>query len=197
MLRRLAAKQIQPDDVARVVINEPDQVSILAPEPEREDVRLPHLVGGAALKEAWLGRVAPRLGLGLLHQVVLVQRTPHGLVAARQKQHPPQHLGDLLHAETRVLLLQLGDLRFDRRREFRSPSANRGRLQSLFAQLTVAAHPLRERAGANTQLAGDQLVRKAFLQSQFDSLQSQLERMLPAAPPRQPPRGLGFLLPLL
>jgi hypothetical protein len=88
-----------------MVIDEPDQVGVLATQPEREDVRLPHLVGCAALKETRLRWVTLRLGLGLLHQVLLVQRAPHGLVAARQKQHPSQHLGDLLHAETRVLLL--------------------------------------------------------------------------------------------
>ena len=51
VLGRLAAKQIQPDDVARVVVDEPDQVGILAAQPKREDVALPHLVRRGPLKK--------------------------------------------------------------------------------------------------------------------------------------------------
>jgi len=109
VLGRLAAKQIQPDDVARVVIDEADQVGVLAPQPEREDVGLPHLVGRRALEEPWLGRIPPGFLPAPLDELLLVQRAPHGLVAARQKQHPPQHLGNLLHTEAWVLPLQLRD----------------------------------------------------------------------------------------
>lgn len=46
MLRRLAAKHVQPDKVAGVVIHEADEIGILASEPEGENIALPHLVWG-------------------------------------------------------------------------------------------------------------------------------------------------------
>jgi len=46
MLRRLAAKHVQPHDVAGVVIQKADEIGILAPQPEGENIGLPHLVGG-------------------------------------------------------------------------------------------------------------------------------------------------------
>jgi hypothetical protein len=46
MIRRLAAKYIQPYDVAGIVIQKADEVGILAPQTESENIRLPHLVGG-------------------------------------------------------------------------------------------------------------------------------------------------------
>jgi hypothetical protein len=113
ILRALAAEQIQPDDVARVVIEKRDQVGVLAAQPKREDVRLPHLVGCTALKEPRFGRILRHLLLRFGHQSVLVQRAPHRLVAARQKQCPPQQLCNPLHTELGVLLLQRGDLRLD------------------------------------------------------------------------------------
>ncbi|MEI8190104.1 MAG: hypothetical protein WCI75_10360, partial [candidate division NC10 bacterium] len=44
VLRRLAPEQAQRRDEPRVVVDEPDQVRVLPAQPEREDVRLPHLV---------------------------------------------------------------------------------------------------------------------------------------------------------
>ncbi len=72
VLGRLAAEQIQPDDIARVVIDEPDQVGVLAPQPEREDVRLPHLVGRRALEEPRLGRIPPGFLPSPLDELLLV-----------------------------------------------------------------------------------------------------------------------------
>jgi len=70
MFRTLAAEQIQPNDVAGVIINEADQVCILAAQPKREDVCLPHLVGSRPLKEAWLGWILLRLPAELLNEVL-------------------------------------------------------------------------------------------------------------------------------
>src|ERR1017187_10647169 len=74
VLCRLAAKQIQPDEVARMVVDKTDQVRVLAAEPEREDVRLPHLVGRRALEEPGLGRILPWFLPGPLDELLLVQR---------------------------------------------------------------------------------------------------------------------------
>lgn len=77
----LAAKQIQSDHVAGVVIQEADEVRILAADTEREDVRLPQLVGRGPLEGLRLGRMVPRLVLRLLDQLPRVQRAAHRLRA--------------------------------------------------------------------------------------------------------------------
>lgn len=66
VLRRLAAKYVQPHHVAGVIIQKANQVGVLASQTEGEDIGLPHLVGGGALKEARLGWIALRLGLPFL-----------------------------------------------------------------------------------------------------------------------------------
>jgi hypothetical protein len=72
VLGRLAAKHIQPHHVARIIIQKADQVGVLAGQTKGEDVGLPHLVGRGTLKEAGLRGVAPRLGLALLEELLLV-----------------------------------------------------------------------------------------------------------------------------
>ena len=72
MLRRLAAKHVQPHHVAGVVIQEADQVGVLAPQPEGEDIGLPHLVGRGALEEAWPGGITLRFAARFLEQLLLM-----------------------------------------------------------------------------------------------------------------------------
>jgi hypothetical protein len=72
VLRRLAAKHLQPHHVARVIVDEADEVGVLASQVEGEDVGLPQLVGRGALEEARLGRITSRLGARLLEQLLLV-----------------------------------------------------------------------------------------------------------------------------
>jgi hypothetical protein len=55
-----------------VIVDKADEVGVLAPQAEGEDVGLPQLVGGGALEEARLGRITPRLGARLLEQLLLV-----------------------------------------------------------------------------------------------------------------------------
>jgi hypothetical protein len=57
VLRRLAAKHLQPYYVAGVVIQKGDEVGVLASQPESEDIGLPHLVGRGALEEARPGGI--------------------------------------------------------------------------------------------------------------------------------------------
>jgi hypothetical protein len=72
VLGRLAAKYVQPHHVAGVVIQESDQVGVLASQAEGEDVGLPHLVGCGALEETRLRGIALRLGLPFLQELLLV-----------------------------------------------------------------------------------------------------------------------------
>jgi hypothetical protein len=55
VLRRLAAKHVQPHHVAGVIIDKADEVGVLASQAEGKDIGLPHLVGSRPLEEAWLG----------------------------------------------------------------------------------------------------------------------------------------------
>jgi hypothetical protein len=52
VLRGLAAEHIEPHDVAGVIIEEADQIGVLAAQAEGEDVGLPELVGCGALEAA-------------------------------------------------------------------------------------------------------------------------------------------------
>ena len=63
VLRGLAPEYAQARHVPRVVVEEADQVGVAAPEPEREDVALPKLVGTGTLEEPRLG--GRTLGLAL------------------------------------------------------------------------------------------------------------------------------------
>ena len=83
MLGRLAAEQIQPNHVPRVIIDEANQVGLLVPQPEGEDVGLPHLVGGRPLKETRLLGVLLRLLADFLDEVMCVQGAAHCLMAGR------------------------------------------------------------------------------------------------------------------
>ncbi len=72
VLRRLAAKHLQPHHVAGVIIQKADEVGVLTAQPEGEDVGLPQLVGRGALEAARRGRVTRGFGARLLEQLVLV-----------------------------------------------------------------------------------------------------------------------------
>jgi hypothetical protein len=58
----VTAEEVGPDQEARVIIHEPDEVGIPTSESEGEDVGLPHLVGSSAFEEAGTHQVATRLG---------------------------------------------------------------------------------------------------------------------------------------
>jgi len=72
VLRRLAAKYLQPHHVAGVIIQKADEVGVLASQPEGEDIGLPHLVGRRALEEARLRGITSGLGARLLEQLLLL-----------------------------------------------------------------------------------------------------------------------------
>jgi hypothetical protein len=72
VFRRLAAKHVQPHHVAGVIIQEADQVGVLASQPEGEDIGLPHLVGSGTLEEARFGRITLGFAARFLEQLVLV-----------------------------------------------------------------------------------------------------------------------------
>jgi hypothetical protein len=128
MLRRLAAKQVQPHHITGVIVDKADQIGVLASQAEGEDVGLPHLVGSGTLKEARLRGIAPRLRPRLLEQLLLMESPADRLPAHRQKQHAPQKLADLLDTQVGMMSLQLDDFRLHRGRHLRPPTAAPPRL---------------------------------------------------------------------
>ena len=68
MLGGLAAVQPQGGHVAAVVVDEADQVGIVAPQPNGQDIALPELVRSGPLKKPRLRGVLLGLDRGLLHQ---------------------------------------------------------------------------------------------------------------------------------
>jgi hypothetical protein len=104
-----AAEQIRRRDEARVIIQEGDEIRILAAQPEGEDIRLPHLVGRGPLEEPRPRDVARAARSCLLQQPGGVQLLAHGFRAGLEEEKPPQPLGDALDAKVRVLPLELED----------------------------------------------------------------------------------------
>jgi hypothetical protein len=197
MLRRLAAIQPQPDQVARVVVHEPDQVRILTTEANGANVALPHLIGCGPLKETRFRWIPVRFAPHFLDEALLMQHPPDRLATHRQEQPPAQQLRDLLHAQGRLLLLPRGDLVAHRRSQplaLRSLGLNRLRRvpQPGLAVPPIAADPLRQRAGTNPEFTNDERLWKAFFQPELHGFQTQLKRIDgPSAATRKPPRGLG------
>jgi hypothetical protein len=108
-----AAEEVRADQEARVIVQEGDEVGVTAAQPEGEDVRLPHLVGGSPLEEARTGDVTGAMAWRRPHQLGFVQTRSDALGAGRQKEPPTQELGDPLHAKGGVPLLKLDDLAGD------------------------------------------------------------------------------------
>lgn len=110
----LAAEQLDADNEPRVIVHEGDQVGVVAPQAEAEDVTLPHLVGAGPLEKAGFGGIAfgpPGRGGDKL---LLVQRAAHRFGAGLQKEPAAQHLRDALGSPAQIGLFERDDLLADR-----------------------------------------------------------------------------------
>jgi len=102
--RPLVVRQRPRHDEARVVVHEGCQVQpLVASQQKREDVRLPHLVGGCPLEAARAMLTCGRRLAGL-QQTRLVQDPPHLCLAHTQRFEARQHVADAPRAVLRVLL---------------------------------------------------------------------------------------------
>jgi hypothetical protein len=72
VLCRLAAEDVQSHHVAGVIVEEADEVGVLAAQAEGEDVGLPELIRRGALEEARPRRITLGFGARLLEELVLV-----------------------------------------------------------------------------------------------------------------------------
>jgi hypothetical protein len=193
VLGGVAAEELRPHEEARVIVHEGDQIGVTAPEPEGEDVRLPHLVGGGPLEETRADQVAPGLG-GRLHQPLRLEGLTDRLRTGGQKEDPPEQLGDAFDAAGGFLFLELEDLVPDGLGQLCSGPGTVGALQRLLALDPVAGHPLVNGGIAHPHLLGHQLLAEALFEVEFDGAQSLLESARPTFSRRSPPRGGGVLL---
>ena len=79
-----AAEQIGPHHEPGVIVQETDQISVTASQPEGEDVALPHLIGRGPLEEPGPGQIALFGRRALRHQLRLLQALAHALRTGRQ-----------------------------------------------------------------------------------------------------------------
>ena len=196
VLGGVAAKQVAPDDEARVVIHEGDEVGVTAAQPEGEDVRLPHLIGGRPLEETRPHQVARRLGASLLHQALFLECFTNGGRAGLEKEHPLEQLGDPLDTAGGVFLFELNDLLADRFGQPGSGLPGEVGLEPLLALLAIALGPFINRGSADPQLLADQFLGEALFEVELDGAKTFFKRERQTFS-RSAPRGGGVVLLLL
>lgn len=122
---RLAAEKVHAHYVAGKIVDEADEVGVVAAQAKGEDVRLPELVGCAALEEARAGGIMGPLSGGRIVETLFGESPPDGLRAGRKKEQPPQGLRDAPDPRGRFRLLQVYDFVFDCGRKNRSAARTR------------------------------------------------------------------------
>jgi len=167
VLSRVAAKEVGPDDEARIIIHEGDDVGVPSTQPEGEDVGLPHLVRGRSLEETGTDYVASGLGRRL-DQSLLFKGLTDGLRAGLQEEYPLEQLGYPFDPPGRFFPFEFDDLLADRLGKLLPASATACGLQSLFSLLPVEPDPLVNGGETAPHLLGNKQLREALLKVQFD-----------------------------
>jgi hypothetical protein len=151
---RVTAKEVRTHDETRIIIHEADQIGITAAEPERKDVRLPHLVGSGSLKEAGTNQIAPRLRRRF-DQALLFKRLTNRLGAGLQEEYPPKQLRYSFDSPGRLFLFEFNNLFADRLGQTGPGSAIASVLQAFFAVQPITPHPLGDRRDTGPGLLRD------------------------------------------
>jgi hypothetical protein len=189
-LSRGAAKQIRAHQEARVIIQERNQIGVTASEPEREDVRLPHLIGRGPLEETGPGDIALANRWRRRHQPGPVQMLAHCLGTGWQEEPAAEQLANAFDAEGWMLLLEFDDLPGDRLRQPGFPLRSRCGLQSHFAELLIETDPAAEAAHGHPHLLANVGQAEAFFEPQPNGFESDFRRIAvgrffrAATPPR-------------
>ena len=160
------AEQIRTHNEPGVIIHEGDEIRVTTPEPEREDVRLPHLVGRGPFEETRAGDIALLAGRCGRHQLRLMQVLAHGLRAGGQKEPATQQLADLLDARLGTFPLELDDLFVNRLGQLGLALGGFGRLQSRLAELTIKTDPATETTTGHPHLRTNILDVEALLHTE-------------------------------
>jgi hypothetical protein len=201
VLRGLAAEDVEPHDVPRVIVKKADQVGVLAAQTEGEDVGLPELVRRGAFEAAGRSGVVLRLRPSLLEQGFGVESAAYRLPAHGEEQDAPEELANLLDPEVGVSPLERDGLPLDRGRHLRLPVPRlpRGPLQARRALRAIGPNPLPQRAQAHAEVAGDLLDGEAFLHTELDRSAPELHRVdvrVRCSSPSLPPGSLPLPLNL-
>ena len=111
--RLLMVRERVPDDEATVVVHEHARVEPLAaPEPEREDVRLPQLIRRRAL-EAPRPVLALGARFGRLDEALPVEDVPHLVLVHAQRREACEYVANPASAPVLVFALERDDLLLD------------------------------------------------------------------------------------
>jgi hypothetical protein len=196
ILGGVTAKQIGADDEAGVVVHEADDVGVFAAQTERENIRLPHLVGSGPFEEARPGEIAPGLWR-TFNQALLFEGLANGLSTGGQKKDAPQQLGDLFNPATGFLLFEFEDFVPDGVGELVGGRSTGPVFDPLLAFGPITGDPLGHSCRADTHLLGDSLLCEALLQMQLHGPEAFVKTAPAQIFSRSPPRGGGGLALLL
>lgn len=153
----LVVRHHQAHQVARVIIQEPHDVyPLVPPQQEREQIRLPQLVGLGPLKAPLL---RPGLGpgrIGLARQPLLLEHPAHRRVRRANAKEALHHIANAPAARLRLRPLHLQHrlaprIALDCTGSCRG-AAGRPRLQRSPPAAPIPPHPLQERRVRNLQL---------------------------------------------
>lgn len=191
----MTAEQVSADHETGVVIHEADEVGVLAAQTERENIRLPHLIGRGPLKEAGPGEITPSLGR-TVHQAFLLESLAHRLGAGRQEKDPAQQLRDAFDPAGGFLLFKLQDFFPNGLGQFVGRATAGPIFEPLLALLAIAGQPLIQSAGGDVELLGDGAEGKALFEVELHGPKPLIKTARAEFFGRSPPRGGGGL-PLL
>jgi hypothetical protein len=176
VLGRLAAVQPKCCDVAAVVVDEADQVSVVAPQPHGQNVALPELVGAGAFKEARFRRVLLRLDGALLHQASCRECFVNRRRAGAHQKEALQHIGDPTRAVLRVLGLYRHRLLPNLLGHSTDPARRHPGRQPRLPVNPVGSHPALDRMGADPELLDQKFGTVPLLQVKLYDPQPELHR---------------------
>jgi hypothetical protein len=176
VLGRLAAVQPQRGDVAAVVVDEADQVGVVAPQPNGQNVALPQLVRPGPLKKARLGRVLLGFDRTLFYQPPLGQRLVNRRGTGAHQKKPLQNITDPPRAVLGMLPLNFHRLLPELLGNAALTGDGTLGLQPSGSMKPIGFHPALNRMGADPKLLNQKLGTVPLLQVKLDDPQPELHR---------------------
>ena len=187
MLGGLASVQPQGGHVAAVVVDEADQVGVVAPKPDGQDIGLPELVRPGPLKKPRLRGVLLRLDRGLLHKPPCGKSLVNRRRAGAHKEKALQDIADPPRAVLGMLPLDFHRLLADLLGHPALPADGPLGFKPRGPVKPKGLHPALDRMGADPKLLDQQFAAVPLLQVKLDDTQPELNRKsqgpaLPLAP---------------
>jgi hypothetical protein len=176
VLGGLAAVQPQRGDVAAVIVDEADQVGVVAPQPDGKYVRLPELVRPRPLEETRLGWVLLGFDGGLFQQALRGQGLVNRGRAGAHKEKALQDIADPPGAVLGMRRLHGHRLLPDLLGNATLPGDGPLGFKSLGSMKPKNLHPTLDRMGADPKLLDQQFGAVPFLQVKLYDPQPELQR---------------------